>query len=152
MKEKGFTYIIIVVIIMIMVTMLFLISGNISYKENKSKTIVANYENELKSLIVRDINAQSLDILNTNFREYIKSNNYNSKICNIYFNGENYLLSNYQDLNYSIINENQTISILEEEITENIVFGECELDISTNKKLTYYIEIYNGNEKRVAKE
>ena len=153
MKEKGFTYIIIVVFIMIFVTMLFLISKNINYSNNKIKHLVSNYKTEINYLSENNlIDVNSLDEFNINFKEFIKSNNYNNKACGIYFDGEKYILSNYLDANYTEIQENQTIEILKESISENIVFGNCEMDISKESSLSFYIEIYNDSEKSIYKQ
>lgn len=151
-KQKGFTYIIIAVIIMIMTTMLFLISTNINYKENKAQIILSNYQNELKYITENNLDENSLNQLNVSFKEYIKSNNYNSKICNIYFDGDYYYLSNFQDLNYSIINDQETIVLEKAEVLENIHFGECSFNISSKNKLKYHFEIYKDKEKRIVSE
>ncbi|NCP71887.1 hypothetical protein GW835_00635 [archaeon] len=152
MKEKGFTYIIIVVFIMIFVTMLFLISKNINYS-NKIKHLVSNYKTEINYLSENNlIDVNSLDEFNINFKEFIKSNNYNSKACGIYFDGNKYILSNYLDANYTLIQENQTIEILAESVSEDIIFGNCEMDISLENSLSFYIEIYNDSEKSIYKQ
>jgi hypothetical protein len=152
LNKKGFTYIIIVIVIMMFTTMLFLLSKSINYKENKSDAIINNYKNELMFLIEENPDEITLDSFNSSFKEYIKSNNYNSKICVIFYNGDEYYISNYQDFNYSIIDDKTTLKLLKEDVLEDISFGECDLNISINQNLTYYLEIYNNKEKKVSNQ
>jgi hypothetical protein len=149
LNKKGFTYIIIVVIIMIFTTMIFLISKNINYTDNKSQTIINNYKNEMNYIVLNNLDENNLDQLNSSFKNYIQTNNYNSKICSIVFDGNNtYYLSNYQDTNYAAINTDETIIILRENVVANIIFGSCTLELG-NLKNKYYLEIYNNKEKNI---
>lgn len=152
LNNKGFTYIIIVIIMMIFITMLFVLSRSVIYKENKSEALMNNYKNELTYLIENDINESSLDLLNSSFKEFIISNNYNIKICDIFYNGSVYYLSNYQDSNYDLINDKTTITVLKEDVNETITFGECDFNTLNNINLNYYLEIYNDQERRIYKE
>ncbi len=150
MKEKGFTYIIIVIFIMIFTTMLFLLSKNINFQENKAQKIINNYKNEIKYLVENELSEESLDLLNSSFVDYIKSNNYSSKICVVVYDGEeNYYLSNYLKEDYDIIEDNNTITLSEDDVFEDISFGECFFEILRAENLKYYIEIYNNKEKMV---
>lgn len=139
MKEKGITYIIISLIIMMMILVVFLINLNVSYKPNKSKDLIKNYENELEFLIQQGIDEQDLNNLNKYFKQYIKSNNYNGNICVIYFDGNNCLVSDYQEASQeTVYMEADAIDI-----------GNCKFDKNLNKRLNYYIEVYNKDEKSI---
>jgi len=147
-EKRGFTYIIIVIVIMMLTTMLFLLSKSNLYQENKALGIINNYKTELNYLTKNNIDENNLNLLNKNFKDFIKSNNYSSKICNIYFDGDKYFLSNYQGEDYTLIDNNQTIYLLESEVLEDINFGECIFEVSGDDNLKFYIEIYNDQEKK----
>jgi hypothetical protein len=148
MNEKGFTYIIIVLIIMLFTTSLFLIARNINYSESKTDRIVNNYVNEINFLIKDNFDENTLASFNNSFKDYIIANNYHSKSCSIIYDGNFVYLTNFQDNNYSTINNEETLKFNLEDISENFSFGNCVFDIN-NTENKIYLEVSNDRERKI---
>lgn len=150
MNKKGFTYIIISVMIMIFITVLFVYSTNINYQENIAPKILNNYKNEINIFIKEDLNIEKLDLFNDSFIKYALSNNYNVKLCNVIFDGNNtFIVSNYLNQDFKDVNDKETKSFNLEEVSENIEFGGCLIDINNLETLKFYIVTSSENERIV---
>lgn len=148
MRDKGFTYIIIVLIIMLFTTALFLVAKNVNYSENKTDPVIENYLNEINFLLLNDFNQETLNTFNLNFKDYVKSNNFDGKFCFVVFDQNYVYLSNFQDNNYSSINNQETLKIERESASNNIYFGNCVFDINDSENKIYF-EITGDRERNI---
>lgn len=157
--NKGFTYLVTTILLIILISGIVIISN---YNANKSKinpaTILAkNYENELIALLESEPTIEDINLFNFNFKKFINSNNYDSKLCNIITTKNGIIASNFmeQDCNLMIngdnnrtITGNSTVGIDIFINDTNIYLCSCNYEVGKNN---YYLDIYNESSKIIYK-
>ncbi|MDD3178659.1 MAG: hypothetical protein PHR26_04020 [Candidatus ainarchaeum sp.] len=149
MKENGFAYIFVAVIIIMLITAMLLLEKPIYIKEYKINHLIENYKSEITYFLENDFNEEDLNNFNYNFYNFIKSHNYKIKLCTI-INSDKIYLSNYLGEEDIQIGNKNTISLAKQEKDYNIL-NKCDLDYNSYQNISYYIEIYNTEEKIIEK-
>jgi len=143
--NKGFTYIIIVVIVISFITALFLLFKPEPFTEYTSNKLSENYKNELKYLVDSNITITTLDNLNSEAYDFIRAHNFGAKICTIISDGDVIYVSNYTGETEKEIPNGITISVTKTLNPNNMSLGNCSVDVNSDTKISYYIEI-NGTD------
>lgn len=157
--EKGFTYIITTMLLILLISGVIIISNyNSSKLKNNSTTILAkNYETEFLNLLESNPSAEDINQFNYNFKKFINSNNYDSKMCNLIKTEDGLIVSNFLDQNCDLMvngSKNQTLTENNTEIIDifindtNIYLCSCYYDAGKN---IYYLDIYNENSETIFK-
>lgn len=150
MKQKGFTYIVIAVILITLVTTMLLVQPSNKYSENNMGYLITNYKTELNFFLENNFTTVDLNTFNYNFYNYIKSHNYNIKICTIIDYENNIYLSNFLGEDFSELVDKNTIS--QSKLSQDYnISDKCIMDYNSSQTINYYIEIYNDTEKIVEK-
>ena len=141
LNTKGFTYVVIVVIIISFITALFLLFRPEPVMEYTSNKLSENYKNELKYLVDSNITAITLDNFNSKAYDFIRAHNYEVSICTIISEGDNIYVSNYTGQTDKNIQNQITVLVTKALNPNNISLGNCSVDINSDIKTSYYIEI-----------
>jgi len=141
LNNKGFTYIIIVVIIISFITALFLLFRSEPISDYSSNKLSENYKNELKFLMDSNITTTTLDNFNSQAYDFIRSHNYEVNICTIISGDDLIFVSNYTGKTEKGVPNKITISVTKALNPHNISIGNCSVDVNSDIKTSYYIEI-----------
>jgi len=157
-SKKAFMFIITTLIIISLISLLIINIRTIPDNSKLAQNLNENYITEF--LILNEnpnLNIQNMDNFNNSFVNFIKSHNYNTKMCNIVQNKDNsMIISNYldKDCNLFIDNDfNRTISnnstIKIDNFINKMPIYLCNCTY-INKDI-YYIETYNYNNQIINK-
>ena len=157
--RKGFTYIITTMLLIILISGVIIVSNYNSskLKTNITQTLGKNYETEFLNILDFNPSEEDINLFNYNFKKFINSNNYDSKICNLVVTENGLVASNFMDQNCDLmVNGLKNQTLLENTTTTidifindtNIYLCSCYYEAAKN---IYYLDIYNENSETIFK-
>ena len=147
-NKKGFTYIITVTVIISLIAFMFILFKPIPKTNSNTDNLIDNYKQELVSLTITGADETDFNTFTNNFYNYVISQNYTIKLCNIIDMGNTQiLLVNYLGQDYSGTSNN-SYSLVAKTTDLDVNLGDCMLDYNSSDKIKYFIEISDNTTKK----